>query len=45
MLRSVTTAFPLHRYTYQDYVWLEEASTTRHEFVAGEIAARSSSTI
>jgi len=35
----VTSAFPLHRYTYQDYVWLEEESTTRHEFLAGEIVA------
>jgi Uma2 family endonuclease len=39
MLRAVTSAFPLHRYTYQDYVWLEEESSTRHEFLAGEIVA------
>jgi Uma2 family endonuclease len=39
MLRCVTFAFPLHRYTYQDYVWLEEESSTRHEFLAGEIVA------
>jgi Uma2 family endonuclease len=35
----VTSAFPLHRYTYQDYVWLEEESSTRHEFLVGEIVA------
>lgn len=37
--RAVTSAFPLHRYTYQDYVWLEEESSTRHEFLFGEITA------
>jgi Uma2 family endonuclease len=40
----VTSAFPLHRYTYQDYVWLEEESTTRHEFLAGEIVAMAGGT-
>jgi len=35
----VTSAFPLHRYTYQDYVWLEQESTVRHEFLSGEIVA------
>jgi Uma2 family endonuclease len=35
----VTSAFPLHRYTYQDYVWVEEQSTFRHEFLSGEIVA------
>jgi Uma2 family endonuclease len=35
----MTSAFPLHRYAYQDYVWLEEESCTRHEFLAGEIVA------
>ena len=35
----VSSVFPLHRYTYQDYVWLEEESSTRHEFLAGEIVA------
>ena len=35
----MTSAFPLHRYTYQDYVSLEEESSTRHEFLAGEIVA------
>jgi Uma2 family endonuclease len=44
MLRSVTTAFPLHNYTYQDYVWLEEASPTKHEFLAGEIVAMAGGT-
>jgi hypothetical protein len=33
----MSSAFPLHRYTYQDYVWLEEESSTRHEFLDGEI--------
>lgn len=27
----------LHRYTYQDYLALEEASNVKHEFLAGEI--------
>jgi Uma2 family endonuclease len=40
----VTSAFPLHRYTYQDYVWLEEESSTRHEFLAGEIVAMAGGT-
>jgi Uma2 family endonuclease len=40
----VTSAFPLHRYTYQDYVALEEESSTRHEFLAGEIVAMASGT-
>jgi Uma2 family endonuclease len=44
MLRSVTIAFPLHRYTYQDYVWLEQSSSTRHEFIAGEIVAMAGGT-
>lgn len=35
----MTSAFPLHRYTYGDYVSLEEESSTRHEFLAGEIVA------
>ena len=39
MSSGVTTAFPLHRYTYEDYVWLEEESTIRHEFLDGEIMA------
>lgn len=40
----MTIAFPLHRYTYQDYVWLEESSSTRHEFLAGEIVAMAAGT-
>lgn len=40
----MTTAFPLHRYTYQDYVWLEQESTIRHEFVDGEIVAMAGGT-
>jgi Uma2 family endonuclease len=44
MLVDVTSAFPLHRYTYQDYVWLEEESSTRHEFLAGEIVAMAGGT-
>lgn len=40
----MTSAFPLHRYTYQDYVWLEEESTTRHEFLDGEIVAMAGGT-
>jgi Uma2 family endonuclease len=37
-------AFPLHRYTYQEYVWLEDESTVRHEFVDGEIVAMAGGT-
>jgi Uma2 family endonuclease len=44
MLRRVTTAFPLHHYTYQDYVWLEEANPTKHEFLDGEIVAMAGGT-
>ena len=40
----MTSAFPLHRYTYQDYVSLEEESSTRHEFLAGEIVAMAGGT-
>jgi Uma2 family endonuclease len=40
----VSTGFPLHRYTYQEYVWLEEESTTRHEFLDGEIFAMAGGT-
>jgi len=35
----VTTARPLHRYTYADYVALERESPTKHEFLDGEIYA------
>jgi Uma2 family endonuclease len=40
----VTSAFPLHRYTYQEYVWLEAESRTRHEFLEGEIVAMAGGT-
>lgn len=40
----MTSVFPLHRYTYQDYVWLEEQSSTRHEFLEGEIVAMAGGT-
>jgi Uma2 family endonuclease len=40
----VTSPFPLHRYTYQDYVWLEDESSTRHEFLDGEIFAMAGGT-
>lgn len=40
----MTSVFPLHRYTYQDYVWLEEESSTRHEFLDGEIVAMAGGT-
>ncbi len=37
-------AVPHHRYTYQDYVWLEQESSTRHEFLGGEIFAMAGGT-
>ena len=40
----MTTAFPLHRYTYDDYLRLEEESSTRHEFLEGEIVAMAGGT-
>lgn len=40
----MSTGFPLHRYTYQEYVWLEQESTTRHEFLDGEIFAMAGGT-
>ena len=40
----MTSAFPLHRYTYQDYVSLEQESSTRHEFLEGEIVAMAGGT-
>jgi len=43
MLR-VTTAFPLHRYTFADYLLLEQESSTRHEFLDGEIVAMAGGT-
>lgn len=41
MLRSVVMAHVrgIHRYTYADYVALELSSTTKHEFLDGEIYA------
>lgn len=35
----MTLARPVHRYTYADYVALEERSSTKHEFLDGEIYA------
>jgi len=35
--RGMAFPAPLHRYTYVEYVSLEEHSTVRHEYVAGEI--------
>jgi hypothetical protein len=37
--RRVTQARQLHRYTFQEYLSLEEGSSVRHEFWAGEIYA------
>ena len=34
----------LHRYTYADYVALEQTSSTRHEFLGGEIYAMAGGT-
>ena len=36
---SVFSARRLHRYTYADYVALEQESSTKHEFLDGEIYA------
>jgi Uma2 family endonuclease len=35
---------PLHSYSYQDYLAIEEHSLVRHEFVAGEIYAMAGGT-
>lgn len=35
----MTHVGPLHRYTYADYVALEQSSPTKHEFLDGEIYA------
>jgi len=40
----VTTAFPLHRYTFADYTRLEADSPIRHEFLDGEIYAMAGGT-
>lgn len=38
-------SFPaLHRYTYADYIALEQASNTKHEFLGGEIFAMAGGT-
>lgn len=37
-------AFPLHRYTFADYLRLEAESSTRHEFLDGEIVAMAGGT-
>lgn len=41
---AVTGAFPLHRYTFADYARLEAESSTRHEFLDGEIYAMAGGT-
>jgi Uma2 family endonuclease len=40
----VTHAPRLHRYTFHEYLTLEESSTVRHEFLAGEIYAMAGGT-
>lgn len=40
----MTHAPRLHRYTFQEYLNLEESSTVRHEFLAGEIYAMAGGT-
>ena len=35
----VVTPFRLHRYSFQEYLALEEVSTVKHEFFDGEIYA------
>lgn len=42
--RLVTQAPRLHRYTFHEYLVLEESSTVRHEFLAGEIYAMAGGT-
>lgn len=41
---AVTQAPRLHRYTFHEYLMLEESSTVRHEFLAGEIYAMAGGT-
>jgi Uma2 family endonuclease len=36
---AVTSPFPLHRYTLEDYAELEDGSPIKHEFLDGEIVA------
>ena len=40
----VVNAFPLHRYTFSQYLALEEESPIRHEFFHGEIVAMAGGT-
>ena len=40
----MVSAFPLHRYTFRDYLELEESSPTKHEFLDGEIVAMAGGT-
>lgn len=40
----MTSVFPLHRYSYRDYVALEQESPIRHEFLDGEIVAMAGGT-
>lgn len=40
----MVSAFPLHRYTYADYLRLEAESSTRHEYLEGEIVAMAGGT-
>ncbi len=40
----MTSVFPLHRYTFKDYVDLEADSPVKHEFLDGEIVAMAGGT-
>ncbi len=40
-----TTAKPLHRMTYPEYLRLEATSTEKHEFIAGDVYAMAGGTI
>jgi Uma2 family endonuclease len=42
--RRVTVSVPLHRYTYREYLALEESANVRHEFFDGEIYAMAGGT-
>jgi Uma2 family endonuclease len=44
MILGVTQAPRLHRYTFHEYLVLEQSSTVRHEFLAGEIYAMAGGT-
>jgi Uma2 family endonuclease len=41
---AVVSAFPLHRYTFEQYLALEEESSIKHEFLEGEIVAMAGGT-